>query len=43
MPDQTDELINAVSEFVKPLALKLDGDRPPYHSTEPVREAAQVR
>jgi pimeloyl-ACP methyl ester carboxylesterase len=41
MDDQTDEFVNAVSEFVKPLALKSGSERPTHHSTGPARKTAQ--
>lgn len=33
MQDRADEFVNAVSEFVKPIALRLKGDRPTNHTT----------
>ncbi|HZX31071.1 MAG TPA: alpha/beta hydrolase [Rhodocyclaceae bacterium] len=41
MQDRAEEFIGAVSEFVKPIALKLEGERPTNHSTGPAQKAAQ--
>jgi len=42
MQDQAEKFVSAVSEFVKPIALKLEGERPTNHSTGPAQKAAQA-
>jgi pimeloyl-ACP methyl ester carboxylesterase len=41
MQDQAEKFVSAVSEFVKPIALKLEGERPTNHSTGPAQKTAQ--
>lgn len=41
MQDQAEKFVGAVGEFVKSIALKLEGERPTNHSTGPVQKAAQ--
>lgn len=41
MQDQPEEFVSAVSEFIKPVAVRLEGERPIHHPTGSGKEDAQ--